>query len=267
MKFFSRAILRHPAQSIVNAIAQDPNHPKPDYKKMTIEYDEYVKTLQNIGIETFVSPADEAYPDGNFVEDTYFILSDKLVIELNPGTVSRKDEYVSLKPLLSTKLSHLPMYIIPKEFTIDGGDILKDGKTIYVGLSSRTQKEAIEFFESIVSPFGYQVLIVPVVSGLHLKSGMTRVSHKNYVIQEAYLPYLSFLQKKDPSIRYFVVPNEEKHAANVLALNGHIIIPDNCPLTKAYIEQFYPPEYIHQVSTEQARLVDGAITCSSLLLR
>lgn len=264
MKFFTRGILREPGKSFINAIAQDPDHVKPDYEKAMAEYHEYAKTLQKIGIITTICPADENFPDGNFVEDTYFILGDKLIIELNPGTPSRKNEYTTLKHYLP---KDLPLHIIPKEFTIDGGDILKDGKDIYIGLSKRTQQQAIAAFDDIVNKLGYHVHAVIVPEGLHLKSGMTRVTHKNYVIQKSFETILQAMKEKDPGIKYYVVPEDEKHAANVLAINDHIMIPDLCPNTREYISQFYSPEKIHEVSTQQARLVDGALTCSSLLLR
>jgi dimethylargininase len=264
MKLCTHAILREPAKNFVNAIAQDPDHIKPDYEKAMAEYREYAKTLREIGVMTTLCPADEDFPDGNFVEDTYFVLSDKLIIELNPGASSRKDEYKTLRSFLPAKL---PLYIIPKEFTIDGGDILKDKKDIYIGISTRTQQEAIDAFNEMVKEHGYRVHAVQVPEGLHLKSGMTRVTHKNFVIQQSFESILQLMKEKDEEVKYFIVPQEEKHAANVLAVNGHIMIPDNCPKTREYIQKFYPDEKIHEISTEQVRLVDGALTCSSLLFR
>lgn len=263
MKFFTHAILREPGKSFVNALSQDSNRIKPDYYKMMQEYQVYVNTLREMGVATTVCPADENFPDGNFVEDPYFICG-QFIIELRPGAPSRRDEYTTLRPYLP---KDLPLFAIPNEFTIDGGDILKDGKDIYIGLSKRTQQEAIDVFEKIVQKYGYRVYVLPVPDGLHLKSGMTYVTPKNYVIQKSFENVLLKLREKIPSIRYFIVPDEEKHGANVLAFNGHIMIPDRCPETKKYISDFFLEDKIHVVSTEQARLVDGALTCSSLLVR
>jgi dimethylargininase len=263
MQLYSYALLRKPAKSFIYAIAQDPNHIKPDYEEMMEEYRKYAETLKLMDLDIFTCPADENYPDGNFVEDPYFVLGNKLIIELNPGAETRKNEYTSLKEYLPK----LPIYVLPKEFTIDGGDILKDGKNIYIGLSKRTQQQAIDAFEEVVTKYGYKVHAVPVPEGLHLKSGMTRVTSRNYVIQKSFEPILLDMQAKDPSVTYFVVPEEEKHAANVLAVNGHIMIPDSCPKTREYVATYYDSEKIHEVSTKQARLVDGALTCSSLLFR
>lgn len=264
MRLFTQAILRKPGKSFINAIAQDPNHQKPDYEKAMAEYMNYAHTLEKMGLKLTICEADEKFPDGNFVEDTYLILGNKLKIELNPGAPSRAGEPMSLAPFLP---ADLPLRIIPKQYTIDGGDILKDGKNIYVGLSKRTQQEAIGELSDIVTPYGYQVHAIKVPQGLHLKSGMTCISSNHFVIQASFEPLLKEMQLLNDKIKYFVVPPEEYFAANVLPINLKIMIPTECPQTKAYITQFYKSENIFEVDTQQARLVDGALTCSSLLLR
>ena len=62
MKFFTRAILRQPGKNFVNAIAQDPNHEKPDYEKAIAEYKNYAKTLVNMGLQVSICEPDENFP-------------------------------------------------------------------------------------------------------------------------------------------------------------------------------------------------------------
>jgi dimethylargininase len=264
MKFFTRAILRNPAKSIVNGLAQDPDHQKPDYARALQEHALYAEALRNMGLDLTICEADERFPDGNFVEDTHLILGDKIIIELNPGAESRKNEVTSLASALPTNIRK---HVLSKAFTIDGGDILKDGKTIYVGLSSRTQQGAIDELARVVEPLGYQVEAHPVPQGLHLKSGMTRILPKHFVIQASFENILQDMKARDSEIQYFVVPEKEYFAANVLPINGKIMIPTECPETKKYISRFYKPEDILEVDTSETRLIDGALTCSSLLFR
>lgn len=259
----SFAILREPATSFVDAIAQDENHAKPDYEKAVAEHSSYAKTLQKMGIATITCPPSNKFPDGNFVEDPYFV-TDQFIIQLNPGAASRKDEYTTLERYLPKDLPH---HVIPKQFTIDGGDILKDGNDIYIGLSKRTQMDAINCFAEIAKKYHYRVHPLPVPEGLHLKSGMTCVANKNFVIQKSFEPLLQKMQEKDSSIKYFIVPEKEKHAANVLAFNNQVMMPDNCPETEAYIARFYSESCIHKVNTDEVRKVDGALTCGSLLFK
>jgi len=261
---FTRAILRKPAKSFVNAIAQSADRQKPNYEESIAEYNEYAHALKRMGVDIFVVDADENFPDGNFVEDTHLVLDDKIIIELNPGAASRAAEPMSLSRFLPT---NMPRVTLDKQFTIDGGDILQDGKIIYAGISNRTQQEAINQLAKIVEPLGYQVKAIKVPQGLHLKSGMTCMMANHFVIQQSFENILKKMQLENRDIKYFIVPPEEDFAANVLSFNGKIMIASGCPITKKYISSYYDAEDIYEVDTVQVRLVDGALTCSCLLLK
>jgi dimethylargininase len=260
------AFLRRPAKSIVNGISQDASRQKPDPMQFMQQYGHYVDALKSMGLAIHICDADEKFPDGNFVEDTHLILDadgERVMIELNPGAQSRADEPISLREFLP---SNVTKHVLDKRFTIDGGDILEDRKTLYVGLSARTQQGAIDNLTQIAAQYGYRVHALRVPEGLHLKSGMTCMLPGHFIIQASFERILKDLQREDASIQYFIVPSEESYAANVLPTNGKIMIPAGCPQTKDYIAQFYAPENILEVDTSQARLVDGALTCSSLLM-
>jgi len=265
MRVFTRAVLRKPGRNFVDAIAQNPHHEKPDYDKAMVEYMNYAEILrEKMGVAVIMCEPDKRFPDGNFVEDTHLVLDRKVIIELNPGAPSRAGEPMSLAPFLPKNLSR---QILSKKFTIDGGDVLQDGKNIYVGLSTRTQQGAIDELTEITAPLGYQVHIIHVPAGLHLKSGMTCILPNHFIIQVAFEGILKEMQSRDSAIKYFVVPREEYFAANVLPVNGKIMIPAGCPITKNYISKYYKPDEIFEVDTTEVRKVDGALTCSSLLLR
>ena len=264
MDSYKRAIIRKPGKNFVNALSQNPNHEKPDYAKALEEFHHYANTLEQMGLEVCICDPDESFTDGNFVEDTHLILDKTMIIELNPGAPSRANEPMSLAPFLP---KDIPKHILSKKFSIDGGDILRDGKILYVGLSTRTQQGAVDELSKMVTPLGYQVYPIHVPEGLHLKSGMTCLLPNHFVIQAAFENILKEMQATNNQITYFVVPPEENFAANVLPINGKIMIPTECPKTKDYIAKYYPPEDIFQTDTKQARLVDGALTCSSLLFR
>lgn len=256
------AILRKPGINFVNALTQQRNSVKPDYHQALIEHAQYAATLEKMGVTVNVCEPDESFPDGNFVEDTHLILDGKIIIELNPGASSRAGEPMSLAPYLP---SDIPRCCIDKRYTMDGGDVLQDGKKLYVGLSKRTQPEAIDALADIVMPLGYDIYALDVPQGLHLKSGMTCLMPSHFVLQESFEPLINSIQKVDTSVRYFIVPPEEAFAANLLPINGKIMIAAGCPKTRKYIEHFYHPDEIFEVDTQQVRLVDGALTCGCLL--
>lgn len=259
---FNCAILRTPSSSIINGLSQHKQQEKPQYSVALEQHTKYKETIEKIGLFPIVCEAKEEFPDSCFVEDTHLILPE-VAIRLNPGAPSRSQEPDSLFEALPRDR---PFKRIPEEFKIDGGDILVCKKRIYIGLSERTQQRAISALNSLVLEHGYQVVSVPVPEGLHLKSGMTLINENTFILQKPFKEILEHIhaQLGDTNKRYFVVPEEEDFAANVLALNDSIIIPTKCPKTKEFVLQFYPVDKVHEVDTSEFRKVDGALTCLSI---
>lgn len=114
-----------------------------------------------------ISPLPD-FPDSVFVEDTALILGEHAVIT-RPGAPSRAGETDSTAARLA------------RDFTlhrlasgcVDGGDVLRIDRTLYVGLSARTDLAGLEALERAVRPLDYDVVAVPVRASLHLKSAVT----------------------------------------------------------------------------------------------
>lgn len=254
------ALMRKPGLNITQAISMNTQRQKPDVHCALEEHEQYAKLLRSLGLHVTVLDADPNFPDGLFVEDTYFVV-DTHIFELNPGAPSRKLEYQSLK----SYLPHTEHYHrIPKDIRIDGGDILLDERWIFVGLTQRTDAKAIPELEKALP--NYAIIPVPVRQGLHLKSAITRFAPKKYVVQKhllAQMQNLADTYRLDISL--FTVPDTEAHAANLLYLNEHVIMPNDCPNTKEMLYQHYAKTHVHEIGTEQVRRIDGAISCCSLL--
>jgi dimethylargininase len=260
-KLILKAIMRTPGKEIVNGLSEQPLPSPIEYEKVSTQHAFYVKTLQKIGFFTEVLPSDERFPDGCFVEDTYLILPE-VVIRLNPGAPTRANEYERLEQSLPHDREHV---LLPKEYKIDGGDILVAGKRIYIGLSNRTQLASIDKVRDILTVHDYTVIAFPVPKGLHLKSGMTCIDENVFILQPAFKEEFDALHHAlGEEKTSFIVPEDEHFAANVLPLNGHILIPPGCPKTKAFIANYLPSDNIHEVDTSELRKVDGALTCLSL---
>ncbi|MBV8802549.1 MAG: hypothetical protein JO131_06235 [Gammaproteobacteria bacterium] len=264
-----RAILRAPGPNIIDAISQEKPHEPINFKKALEQHNNYAKALQTLGVTPIIKKAHSQFPDGCFTEDTHLILPE-VVIVLNPGAVSRSQEPATLRDALPTDR---PLKYISNGLTIDGGDILVANKRIYIGLSTRTKTQAVEQLKEIVSSYGYTVFPLQVPLGLHLKSGMTCIIDKKYgnpvfIIQKDFEILIKELRKdnmhKNEYIEYFVVPETEKFAANILPLNEGIIIPSGCPVTKNFLLKHYSAEKIIELDTSEFRKVDGALTCLSI---
>ena len=215
----------------------------------------YVNALRTLGCDVLELPALADLPDSVFVEDTAFILPEAAVIT-RPGADSRKPETESIAQALSP---HIRLLFIREPATLDGGDVLVVGKRIFIGLSTRSNNEAIEQLKDLLDEYGYSVTGVQLQDCLHLKSAVTRVDdstlliNKNWVDMESFVGY--DLIEVDPS---------ESHAANCLLIGDSIIFPTAFTKTRAKLEE--RGYKILPVEVDELAKAEGAVTCCSLIL-
>lgn len=259
---YNTAILRAPGGEIKEALSQEKGE-RPNYEIAIEQHNNYANSLKQLGVMPIVLPADPKFPDGCFTEDTFLILPE-IVIGLNPGAPTRQQEVESLLGYIP---KDRPYVKVPNDITIDGGDILVVGKKIYIGLSARTMKSAVDVINNIVSTYHYEVIAVDVPSGLHLKSGVTCLNEKVFMMHAMFEDIFKKLHGPDSNKTFYVVSPEESNAANVLPLNDGVVIPAGCPKAKAFIQQYYPSDKIIEVNTDEFRKVDGALTCLSIPFR
>ena len=136
-----------------------------DLKRANAQHHEYVETLKSLGVEVLALPEEPDLPDAVFVEDAAVVL-DECAIITRPGADSRKPETESIARALAP---YRTLYTIQAPGTIDGGDVLVVGKRIWVGLSTRSNRSAIDQIQAFLKPYGYAVQGVPVSGCLHLK--------------------------------------------------------------------------------------------------
>src|SRR5215211_1803896 len=104
------------------------------------QHREYVQALKNLGCDVIELPAESDLPDSVFVEDTAFILPELAVIT-RPGADSRKPEIESILRTLTPLMKYEQLC---EPASLDGGDVLVLGKKIYVGLSTRSNQQAVD---------------------------------------------------------------------------------------------------------------------------
>ncbi len=143
---------------------------------------------------------------------------------------------------------------------MDGGDVLVLGKNIYVGLSTRSNLEAIDQLNELLGSFGYTATGIKTQGCLHLKSAVTRVDEKTLLINPAWVEPNRFaafdLIEVDPS---------EPYAANCLPLGNSIIFPLAFPKTCAKLEA--RGSQVVTVDVSELAKAEGAVTCCSLIIR
>src|SRR5262245_23966723 len=110
-----------------------------DVERARAQHREYEQALAEAGCEVQRLPSSAEMPDSVFVEDIAIVF-DELAIVTRPGAESRRIEVQAIADALQ-KYRRLRCIAAPG--TIDGGDVLVVGRRVYVGLSSRTNAEAV----------------------------------------------------------------------------------------------------------------------------
>ncbi len=124
--------------------------------------------------------AEAELPDSVFVEDTAIVLPEVAVIT-RPGADSRKPETGSI----AHALAPLKKLLFLKEpASLDGGDVLVLGKKIYVGLSTRSNQDAVDQLNRLLNEYGYSATGIVMHDCLHLKTAVTQVDYNTLLINK-----------------------------------------------------------------------------------
>ena len=113
----------------------------------------YERALTRLGCSVVRLGASAEMPDCVFVEDAAVVL-DEMAVIARPGAASRRAETAAVADALR---SHRPLARIEAPATLDGGDVLAAGRSIFIGRSSRTNDAAAAQMQALTAPFGYTV--------------------------------------------------------------------------------------------------------------
>ena len=227
-----------------------------DYKRACAQHRQYEDTLRSLGLTVISLNAEPDLPDSVFVEDVALVLNE-CAIMLNPGASSRRPEVASVEKALAP---YREIFHIQPPGTVDGGDILTVGRTIYVGLSSRSTEDAIGQMRAVLEARGYQVQGANVTGCLHLKSAVTQVSDDTLLINPEWVSKDDF-----PGMKFIEVDPSEPYAANAVLVDGTSIYPSSFPKTRAKLEQDGINLLI--VDADELAKAEGAVTCCSLIFK
>lgn len=212
------------------------------------QHQQYRAALAAAGCEVIALPADDAYPDSVFVEDTAIVLGDLAVIT-RPGAESRRGETGAIAEALA---KYRPLVHIEAPATIDGGDVLVLDDRIYVGQSTRTNEEAIGQLRFLTRR---DVIPVDVHGALHLKTAITRVSRNALLVNRAWVDVAPFAG-------WTLIDAEEP---NALLVNDVVIYPSAFPATAGDLRARGID--VRTVDADELAKLEGGVTCCALLVK
>jgi len=215
----------------------------------------YEQALRGLGCQVESLPEEPGLADSVFVEDTAIVL-DEVAVITRPGAPSRREETASIAGVLE---KYRDLVRIESPGTLDGGDVLRVGRSVYVGVSSRSNASGVEQLGALLLPFGYRVLPVAVHGCLHLKTAVTQVADGQLLINSRYVEREQF-----PGMRFIEVDESEPFAANALLLGSDVIHPRSHPRTAEALQR--QGIRVHTVEMSETEKAEGGVTCCSLLL-
>ena len=226
-----------------------------DLELARIQHGNYLRALERAGCDVLVLPAEVELPDSVFVEDVAIVL-DELAVLTRPGAMSRRAEVATVADPLRR---YRPLQAIEAPATLDGGDVLRIGRTLYVGQSVRSNPDGLGQLRNRLAPFGYVVEGVPTRDCLHLKSAVTALDDRRLLVNRAWIDPASF----DGFTLLDVAPDEPS-AANVLRLADRLIAARAFPRTAECLEAL--GYRVERVEASELAKAEGAVTCCSLIV-
>jgi dimethylargininase len=215
----------------------------------------YRAALTAAGAEVVVLPALDDLPDSAFVEDTAIVL-DSVAIVSTMGAESRRRESAAMAPVLR-RYRTVQALVAPA--TLDGGDVMRVGSTLYVGQTARTNHAAVEQLSKMLGRGGYRVIGVPLTKCLHLKSACTALGPHQVLVNPEWVSPDIF-----EGLHVITVDADEPFGANAVIVGDVLIVPASAPRTRDRLAGAgFQPVAVDISEFEKA---EAAATCLSLIL-
>jgi dimethylargininase len=216
----------------------------------------YEDRLSALGVTVIRVPAAPDLPDAVFVEDTAVVV-DELAVLAAPGVRSRQAEVESVGAGLAR---YRPLRRIKAPGTLDGGDVLRIDRSLFVGLSARTNRQGVDQLARLLAPHGYAVCPVALDGCLHLKTACTYLGRGTLLANPEWADLAPF-----HDFAVIAVPASEPGAANALAVADRVLLPASFALTGRLLERH--GFRVERLDVSELQKAEAGLTCCSILFR
>jgi dimethylargininase len=218
------------------------------------QHEAYKQCLTKMGVQITSLVLMPEAPDAVFIQDTAVVV-DEVAVVATMGAACRAEEVESVAQALS---SHRPLKRLSPPATLEGGDVVRIGRTLYVGDSGRTNREGIRQLSDILAPYDYQVIPVGVRGCLHLSTGCSYLGHGLMLLNPVWVDAAPFQQ-----FEILEVPETEPWSANTIAVGDTVLLASAFERTCALVQE----RGLNVIATDISELqkAEGALTCMSLM--
>ena len=248
------ALVRAPSSRLAEGIVTHISRTAVDVALARAQHAAYTSALETSGWGIEQVPAAEDCPDSVFIEDAVVVCED-LAVLARPGAPARRAEVAGVAPVIGSL--GLRTARIQEPGTLDGGDVLQAGDTVYVGRGGRTNGAGIRQLRELLAPLGRTVVAVPLSKVLHQKSAVTALPDGTFLLLPQLVPAGLF-----PAVR----PVDEEAGCHVVPLGAdRVLLAASAPRTAELLDDlgFIPVV----VDISEFEKLEGCVTCLSVLLR
>ena len=247
------ALVRAPSSRLAEGIVTHISRTAVDVALARAQHAAYGEALTASGWTIQPAPTAEDCPDSVFIEDAVVVCED-LAVLTRPGASARRAEVAGVAGL--ARSLGLRTAEIEEPGTLDGGDVLQAGHTVYVGRGGRTNAAGIRQLRALLAPLGRTVIAVPLANVLHLKSAVTALPDGTFLLQPQLVPASLF-----PAVR----PVQEESGCHVVPLGGdRVLIAASAPRTAGLLDDLGFTPVVVDIS--EFEKLEGCVTCLSVLL-
>jgi dimethylargininase len=226
-----------------------------DYGRAARQQEEYRALLRRLGVEVLNLAACDAQPDCCFVTDTALVFEELAVIA-RMGAPARRGETRAVAEILSP---HKELARIDAPATLEGGDVVRLGKQIFVGHSRRTDAAGSEALRRIVEPLGYHVTPVRVTGSLHLTTACSALDEETLLINPRWIDAAPFAR-----FQVLHAPEDEPWAANTLRVGETLVVEAGAPRTLELVARHCGPR-VEASDISEFRKAEGSLSCLCIL--
>jgi dimethylargininase len=249
------ALVRRPSRRMAEGIVTYGDRAPVDAGLAAKQHADYVGAIADAGWEIRDVPHVDALPDSAFVEDTVVVCGE-LAVLTRPGAAERRAEVAGTEEVV--RALGLDVARIEEPGTLDGGDVLRVGTTLYVGRGARTNADGVRQLRRQVAPMGFTVVPVPLRRVLHLKSAVTALPDGTIVAADPSLLDTSPL----PTLR----PVPEEAGSHVVLLgDGTCLVAASAPRSAELFDDWGFDVIV--VDIGEFEKMEGCVTCLSVLVQ
>lgn len=225
-----------------------------NYDRAVRQHENYCGLLKDCGLEVIELSVNRSYPDATFIEDTAVVLKE-IAVTASMGVESRRGEVRGVESVLA---NYRDITHIEAPATLEGGDVFRIQERIFVGISPRTNLAGFNSLETILAPFGYQVIPLTVNGCLHLKSACIAIDDDTLLVNPS---WLDLQPVKD--FRIVPIPEDEPYAVNALRINSTIYMHSGFPKTTKLLQSL--GYSVKTIDISELIKAEAGMTCSSII--